>query len=95
MTETLTDIQGLVDGAYSEMECGSRQQSAHGGDAVAVFEQHGCIGGPICEKHYKVATEGSLHAEWIGDLAGRGYLLCTFCKKRFYSVDDFVRYYPL
>lgn len=95
MTETLTDITALVDGAFSEMECDSEDDTiGHDGDQFAYAVYHDCAAGIRCRAHYELILD-MIKTELAEDIAEYGNIWCGDCDQRFPSVADFVKVYVL
>ncbi|MDM2418400.1 Uncharacterised protein [Mycobacteroides abscessus subsp. massiliense] len=95
-TATETDISSLVDSAYSEMECiyPTDGHVGHGGDTAALFVGHDCMEGLICRNHFKEYVE-VVRPTQVDAFRGTGTVTCDQCWKRFCSIDEFVKVYPL
>ena len=94
MTETLTDISGLVDSAFDELECICNDgQGPHDGGKVGYYQSHAnkkCLEGWICEAHFRYYVD--VYRPSVQETLRRdGYVKCVDCHEACYSVDDFCK----
>lgn len=91
MTETLTDIDGMVEEAFDALECCfPSTRFPHEGNRAAYYSCHGCKEGWICQSHFRWMVD-SYFPDCHRQLSKKGYLRCAICAARFGSVDDFCK----
>lgn len=78
MTDTLTEVDALVEAAFDEMECVCDISPCEGGK-VAYYSSHAlksCVEGWLCQRHFRWVVD-----EWLPDLAARlGVVGCVRCQ---------------
>lgn len=93
MTQSLTDVDGLIGEAFEEMECIWNDESPHEGNKAAYVEYHDCVEGFWCAFHLRrfINEHLPLIKMAIGTPAGK----CQVCRKHFFDVESYVKVYPL
>lgn len=95
MNQTDVDVSHLVDAAFEEQECISREQNVScSGNQAAYGIAHNCMAGFLCAAHFKNYVE-SLRPWQREVLESRGRIRCKHCGNHFTNLDRYSKVYPL